>query len=720
MSDLYTFAHRRLMEIGGGIILIIAIAMALALFSYDATDPSWNTASTGAVANLLGPSGARISDFVLQVFGIGAWMAVIIAMIWSLRLCGKKDFADKGWRVLGALVTIILAASLAGVIIKNGADVLPAGLAPGGLVGEQWRDLPPAWVPYVCAVLIAATLIAFSFSCGWTWTHWWRGSLVTIRILAAILLFGGRTVSRLIGLFGRSRAPSPRNRSGQSPVRSARSSVVISRRKGRGKTSMLPLSGGGKHYIAPPLTLLSAAKARLGRAGEDAKVFAANADLLLATLQDFGVSGKIIKVRPGPIITLYELVPAPGIKASRVINLADDIARSMSAISARIAPISGRNALGIELPNRRRESVILRELLQSEDFAETTAVLPIALGKDIGGGSCIVDLAAMPHLLVAGTTGSGKSVAVNAMILSLLYRLGPQQCKLILIDPKMLELSVYDGIPHLIAPVVVDPKGAITALKWTVREMERRYRVLSRAGTRSIAAYNQKCTTDPVADDGENAETFEPMPMIVVIVDEMADLMISAGKEIEIAMQRLSQMARAAGIHIIMATQRPSVDVITGVIKANFPTRISFQVTSKIDSRTVIGEGGAEQLLGKGDMLYMTTGGRIMRAHGPFVADKEVLAVVSYLKKKYPAPEYIEEVLEDVAESENGTDHAKRDDLYRQACDIVKGEGRASTSFVQRRLQIGYNRAARLMEQMEADGIVSPPNHAGKRDVLAS
>ncbi|KZL16665.1 DNA translocase FtsK [Pseudovibrio sp. Ad26] len=466
-----------------------------------------------------------------------------------------------------------------------------------------------------------------------------------------------------------------------------------------------------------------------------------NARILEGVLGDFGVRGEIIAVRPGPVVTLYELEPAPGIKSSRVIGLADDIARSMSAISARVAVIPGKNAIGIELPNAKRETVYLRELLDSEDFDASKAKLAMALGKTINGEAVIADLARMPHLLVAGTTGSGKSVSVNTMILSLLYRLTPEQCKMIMIDPKMLELSIYDGIPHLLTPVVTDPNKAVVALKWTVREMEDRYKKMSKMGVRNIDGYNtrieqamkkgesftrtvqtgfDKNTGEPIFEEEELP--MEKMPYIVVVVDEMADLMMVAGKDIEGAIQRLAQMARAAGIHLIMATQRPSVDVITGTIKANFPTRISFQVTSKIDSRTILGEMGAEQLLGMGDMLYMAAGGRTQRVHGPFVADDEVEDIVSHLKEQ-GTPTYLSDVTED-SEGEGGYDALTQgsgnatNDLFDQAVAIVARDRKASTSYIQRRLSIGYNRAASLIERMEQEGMISPANHAGKREIL--
>jgi S-DNA-T family DNA segregation ATPase FtsK/SpoIIIE len=525
-------------------------------------------------------------------------------------------------------------------------------------------------------------------------------------------------------------APAPRPVPGARVRREAQSSLIQ-----------------GDEFEMPTLHFLAEPKVQARDATLSSDALEQNARLLEGVLEDFGVKGEIIHVRPGPVVTLYELEPAPGIKSSRVIGLADDIARSMSAIAARVAVVPGRNAIGIELPNARRETVYLREILASKDFEQTKAKLALALGKTINGEAVIADIAKMPHVLVAGTTGSGKSVAINTMILSLLYRMTPEQCRLIMIDPKMLELSVYDGVPHLLTPVVTDPKKAVVALKWTVREMEDRYRKMSKVGVRNIDGFNQRVAaaekkgeklsrTVQTGFDRETGEAIyetedfdlQAMPYIVIIIDEMADLMMVAGKDIEGAVQRLAQMARAAGIHVIMATQRPSVDVITGTIKANFPTRISFQVTSKIDSRTILGEQGAEQLLGMGDMLYMAGGGRIQRVHGPFVSDEEVEKVVNHLKMQ-GVPEYLDSITED-EDGDEGEPAAKggggsgggnfddSDDPYDQAVAVVLRDGKASTSYIQRRLGIGYNRAASIIERMEKEGIVGAANHAGKREIL--
>ncbi len=520
-----------------------------------------------------------------------------------------------------------------------------------------------------------------------------------------------------------------------------KSGVAQGKRAAKAGQRELDLATG--EYQLPPLDILSLPSRVSTETKIDEEALEQNARLLETVLEDFGVKGQIVKVRPGPVVTLYELEPAPGTKSSRVIGLADDIARSMSAVSARVATVPGRNVIGIELPNARRETVFLRDLLSTRHYEDNRLNLPLALGKDIGGDPVIADLARMPHLLIGGTTGSGKSVAVNTMILSLLYRLPPDRCRFIMIDPKMLELSVYQDIPHLLTPVVTEPRKAIVALKWVVREMEDRYRAMSALGVRNIAGYNERLgdarrkgqaltrqvqtgidpeTRRPIFEEEEIDLT--PLPFIVVIIDEMADLMLVAGKEIEAAVQRLAQMARAAGIHVIMATQRPSVDVITGTIKANFPTRISFQVTSKIDSRTILGEMGGEQLLGQGDMLYMAGGGKIARVHGPFVSDGEVEEVVKHLRAQ-SAPAYIDAVTDDPEGEEGGafpgegSEDGESDQLYDQAIALVARERKCSTSFIQRYLQIGYNRAARIVERMEREGVVSPANHVGKREVLA-
>ncbi|MEH6720654.1 MAG: DNA translocase FtsK [Aurantimonas endophytica] len=583
----------------------------------------------------------------------------------------------------------------------------------------------------------------------------WRGLLA-----GNIVAFPGRRKAETPaanGVAGAARSGAPAREPASRPTEPAarvvpQATITAEQRKlrsGSGRAVALQPAAGhapAAPFILPSVDFLTPPKARSRDSSLSPEVLQENARLLEGVLEDFGVKGEIIEVRPGPVVTLYELEPAPGIKSSRVIGLADDIARSMSAIAARVAVIPGKNAIGIELPNQRRETVYFREMIASESFIQNKSRLALALGKTIGGEPVIADLAKMPHLLVAGTTGSGKSVSINTMILSLLYRLTPAECRMIMIDPKMLELSVYDGIPHLLAPVVTDPKKAVVALKWTVKEMEDRYRKMSKVGVRNIDGFNTRVRqalekgetisrTVQTGFDRESGEPIfeteefdlEPLPFIVVIIDEMADLMMVAGKDIEGTVQRLAQMARAAGIHVIMATQRPSVDVITGTIKANFPTRISFQVTSKIDSRTILQEQGAEQLLGMGDMLFMAGGGRIQRVHGPFVDDSEVEDIVRHLKSQ-GVPDYLDAILEDDDEDggaaagasggSGGGDVDEGADLYDQAVAVVLRDGKASTSYVQRRLSIGYNRAASIIERMEKEGIVGPANHAGKREIL--
>ncbi|MBT4285683.1 MAG: DNA translocase FtsK, partial [Rhodobacteraceae bacterium] len=520
--------------------------------------------------------------------------------------------------------------------------------------------------------------------------------------------------------------------------------VVPSKKAEEDSQPALKFEDTGAIYELPPLNVLTNPTI-IERQQMSDESLEENARMLEAVLDDYGVKGEIVSVRPGPVVTMYELEPAPGLKASRVIGLSDDIARSMSALSARVSTVPGRSVIGIELPNVTREMVVLREILSSRDFGDGKQKLPLALGKDISGSPIVANLAKMPHLLIAGTTGSGKSVAINTMILSLLYKLSPEECRMIMIDPKMLELSVYDGIPHLLSPVVTDPKKAVVALKWVVGEMEQRYRKMSKMGVRNIDGFNgrvketlakgelfsrtvQTGFSDETGEPVFETEEFKPekMPYIVVIVDEMADLMMVAGKEIEACIQRLAQMARASGIHLIMATQRPSVDVITGTIKANFPTRISFQVTSKIDSRTILGEMGAEQLLGMGDMLYMAGGSKITRIHGPFVSDEEVEEVVNHLKSFGP-PEYMSSVLESVDEEKNneidlvlglGSGNDGDNTLYDMAVQIVTNDRKCSTSYIQRKLAIGYNKAAKIVEEMEDAGLVSSANHVGKREIL--
>jgi S-DNA-T family DNA segregation ATPase FtsK/SpoIIIE len=680
----------------------------------------------GLVA-LTGPSGLVVAQGVLTVAAVGA----------AFIACGLTvgEWRGAGRVAVGVAGTAAVGASQAAVgVARSGAAALRRP--------EPDDDEPPPQRPGLMARLTGRFRRA-GRSAGGLWRREPSVPLGTMlraadEAAAAIPPSPTAPPAPLPGQAGDARP-------GTEPPRGPRLKSRVSQTHDGGRRvpeqRALDLRDGG--WKLPPLDLLTEAPARRS-GGPSEESLQANARLLESVLEDYGVRGRITEIRPGPVVTLYELEPAPGTKSSRVIGLADDIARSMSLIAVRIATVPGRNVIGIEMPNAKREMVYLSEMFADESWGRNQAKLPLALGKDIGGTPVIADLARMPHLLIAGTTGSGKSVGINTMILSLLYRYGPDECRFIMIDPKMLELSVYDRIPHLLAPVVTEPPKAIGALKWTVREMERRYRAMSQLGVRNIGGYNEKVvaararsevltrkvqtgfdpdTGKPVFE--EQPLALEPLPMIVVVIDEMADLMIVAGKEIEAAVQRLAQMARAAGIHVIMATQRPSVDVITGTIKANFPTRISFQVTSKIDSRTILGEQGAEQLLGQGDMLHMPGGQRVARVHGPFVSDTEVERVVEFLREQ-GEPQYVEEVTEEPDEDGAGalpgmlggnTDGEAS--LYDQAVALVTREGKASTSFVQRHLNIGYNRAAKLIEQMEKEGVVGAANHVGKREVLA-
>jgi S-DNA-T family DNA segregation ATPase FtsK/SpoIIIE len=771
------FIKRRLMELAGAGLLLGALAMLLALLSYDPADPSANVATDAPPANLMGWTGAFVADWALKLTGLAALLLVILPGAWGARLIRHRPIA-RLWLKLIAIPAALSALAIAFAL-------LPGEMGFGGIIGHVLLDRIAGGTGLDRALLafagLGAGLALTYYALAYSVEEWRAGAERLFRMsgllgraavalagrIARSNLFARRTAERRASRAAERRRTriEPRLADGpeadepfEDPLemedeeeevlappspRAARAVPRIEKpaapRRGR-RAGQQTLDLLGEEHQLPPLDLLAPAPPERGKVASEESL-EKNARLLESVLEDFGVRGQIVKVRPGPVVTLYELEPAPGTKTSRVVGLADDIARSMSAVSVRVAVVPGRSVIGIELPNARREIVYLRELLASEPYERSGGKLALVLGKDIGGGPVIVDLARMPHLLIAGTTGSGKSVAINTMILSLLYRLPPDKCRFIMIDPKMLELSGYDGIPHLLAPVVTEARKAVVALKWAVKEMENRYRAMSKLGVRNIEGYNAR-----VAEARKNGEVLtrkvqtgfdpetgapvweeepfdlEPLPLIVVVVDEMADLMLVAGKDIEAAVQRLAQMARAAGIHLIMATQRPSVDVITGTIKANFPTRISFHVTSKIDSRTILGEMGAEQLLGQGDMLYMANGGRITRVHGPFVSDQEVEQVVSFLKSQ-GEPSYIESVTEDEEDAagfaEMGEEGGSGDQLYDQAVALVTRERKCSTSFIQRHLQIGYNRAARIVEQMEREGVVSTANHVGKREVLA-
>ena len=779
------FLKRRMVELLGLALAALGVASVVAMVTYDPSDPSWNTAATaGLTANLLGPPGAVAADILLQSVGAAAMLVALALIVWGFRILRHLDIGRLWVRAVGTVLATGLAAIALTQVQPLAAWPVPAGMggATGNLsmdwilsaAGSQLAPGQEIWIAAAAGVLAAAAfLVALGLSRS-DWALAWGG----VTSLGGLIGRGARAAGRARPrawtttpgaaaqrdaderLVAEPELPPPPPLAAEDildgPIgiaqptaqaeKPARAEPLVAAKakppaQGRRAASekQARLGFADSDFKLPPLDLLHPVDASNRPKALSPDALRKNAEILEGVLGDFGVKGDIVRVNPGPVVTLYELEPAPGTKSSRVINLSDDIARSMSAISVRVAVVPGRNVIGIELPNAEREMVFLRELLASKAYEKDGGSLPLLLGKDIAGTPITADLSRMPHLLVAGTTGSGKSVAMNTMILSLLYRLPPQKVRMIMIDPKMLELSIYDNIPHLLSPVVTDPKKAVVALKWAVREMEDRYRSMSKLGVRNIDGYNQRLrearkkkeTLMRRVQTGFDPDTGKPifedqpldlteLPHIVILVDEMADLMLVAGKEIEAAIQRLAQMARAAGLHLIMATQRPSVDVITGTIKANFPTRISFQVTSKIDSRTILGEMGAEQLLGQGDMLYMAGGGRITRVHGPFVSDEEVEQVVAHLKAQ-GEPTYDETILEEdegpVIGEGNGRGNGG-DELYDQAVALVAREGKASTSFIQRHLQIGYNRAARIIEQMEQDGVVSQANHVGKREVL--
>jgi S-DNA-T family DNA segregation ATPase FtsK/SpoIIIE len=771
---------RRLRELAGlGLIALSGVATT-ALMTWSVQDPSLSHATSRPIRNVLGYPGAIGADLLMQILGLGAIMLILPVAVWGWRMLTHRNFDREALRLGCWILATVIAAGFASCWPHGGAWALPTGL--GGVVGDALVRAPavvfgPAGFTYrlvLGIILFVAMSAAFLFACGWgsrpkeeeltpiedddtPFVEEEDRSSVSLGWVYHALMSAKARIGWLMSTAYRSLVSSSTpsrtvSFERQEPSLGSRAAPKLAPQdeefeeeeapRARKKPAPRPASRKSDKFELPSVSMLTAPKASDRQPLSKAEL-EANSRTLEGVLGDFGVRGEIVKANPGPVVTLYELEPAPGIKSSRVIGLADDIARSMSALSARVAVVAGRNAIGIELPNAHREKVYLRELLTTRDSNESNVKLPLCLGKNIGGESIIIDLARTPHMLIAGTTGSGKSVAINTMILSLVYRLRPDQCRLIMVDPKMLELSVYDGIPHLLTPVVTDPKKAVVALKWAVREMEERYKKMAKLGVRNIDGYNQRLgearnkgeeltRTVHTGFDKETGKAIyeeekldlEPLPYIVIIVDEMADLMMVAGKDIEGAVQRLAQMARAAGLHVILATQRPSVDVITGTIKANFPTRIAFQVTSKIDSRTILGEMGAEQLLGQGDMLYMAGGGRISRVHGPFASDEEVEKVVRHLKTQ-GAPEYLEAVTAEEPSEEDGAVFDATGmggdgggDLFAQAVAIVKRDRKASTSYIQRRLQIGYNRAASLMERMELEGIVGQANHAGKREIL--
>jgi len=775
---------RRTAELAAIVLSLTALALLLALASYNPADPSPDTVSPGPVTNFVGPMGADIADILLQGFGLAGTVPALVLLAWSYLLATRGRVPRPRLRVVLAAVSMPLGAmtlALALVLIPGPlvAWPVPSGVggAAGALLAGDMSGTSHAVLTGIFGGALLLTLCCFGFALGISPGEWREGGVRAARAARASVeqsRRGAETVNTWLAPLRaaaeamqtpppsavweaaqpphtaypvyededeESELASPFVAEAPLPVQKPAVKPEAVPKKAPPRQERLPLQD--VTWNLPTLDLLYPPPPRSSM-GHSEESLQANARLLESVLLEYGVQGKIVEIRPGPVVTLYELEPAPGTRAARVVGLAEDIARSLSVVAVRIAVVSGRNVIGVEIPNAKRETVYLSELLNAAAWEANNLPLALALGKDISGAPVIADLARMPHLLIAGTTGSGKSVGVNAMILSLLYRLSPEQCRLILIDPKILELSVYDGIPHLLTPVVTEPPKAVAALKWVVREMDRRYRAMSQLSVRNIAGYNERVNaarargevvtrrvqTGFDADTGkpvfeEQPLALEPLPFIVVFIDEMADLMITAGKEIEICVQRLAQKARAAGIHVIMATQRPSVDVITGTIKANFPTRISFQVISKFDSRTILGEQGAEQLLGQGDLLHMAGGGRITRVHGPFVSDHEVETVVAFLREQ-GEPAYVDDVTEPMDDEAAsgvlpaGMGGAEGDDaLYLQAVQIVVRERKASISYLQRCLAIGYNKAAKFIERMEKEGIVSAPNHTGKREVLA-
>jgi S-DNA-T family DNA segregation ATPase FtsK/SpoIIIE len=735
--------------LGAAALGLFALFYGLALLSYSAADAAFNSAAADVQHNWMGQGGAYVSDAMLFVFGVPAIFLFPLLLVFARRLW--RDVPQPQWR--RQLVLCLIGMLLIGFGMaywQHNSDIgLPAGW--GGTIALLLDNGTSALVGQIKGVFgtLLRVLIILGALVG--------GATLVIRSLQLerpLLRIPTLAMPKFGSVMGDAHAlmgddlappqivePKPPRKSVEPDQR--KPPVIEDRTQAPKKAAFATGARQGDFFgsfVLPSLELLDPPPA-ISVPKLDKAALEANARLLESVLDDFHVKGQIVAVRPGPVVTMYELEPAAGIKSSRVIQLAEDIARNMSALSARVSTIPGRTVMGIELPNAHREAVVFQEMVGSDAFAEQKGALPIILGKNISGDPVIADLAPMPHLLVAGTTGSGKSVGLNCMILSLLYRLTPDQCRMIMIDPKMLELSSYDDIPHLLSPVVTEPAKAIRALKWAVEQMEERYRMMSSLGVRNLANFNEKVRNaaakgaplgrkvqigyDPMTGQPQYEEeslAYEPMPQIVVIVDELADLMMTAGKEVEFLIQRLAQKARAAGIHLIMATQRPSVDVITGVIKANLPTRISFHVTSKIDSRTILGEQGAEQLLGKGDMLYMASGRGLTRIHGPFVSDDEVRRVADHWRGQ-GQPDYIQAVTEEPEEGGfdfggMGGDDSEEDSQYRKACQIVFESQKASTSWIQRQLRIGYNSAARLIDRMEEDGFISAPNHIGRREVL--
>ena len=755
-----SFLNKVLWRLFGAFIITFTLAAFVSLIGYDAMDASSNVATARQINNYLGSFGSKLADFIVTYWGISLAVFLVAPISWGYNCLRLREFLHPYTRIMAFFLGSLFLSIFLGLLPSEYFGQYKLG----GSIGHLFASLSmnssnifnfPFRREILLFVSFCLTMLSFNFAVGITYKTWYKGFRAIVVYTWKFL----RLCFRIIAL-GISKIKFTRNKeeADELVVKPEKEKAPKERKEPKVKAEKeeTPAASQNKAapkpakkkdiddgYMYPDVNLLSRPKDKGGNLISEKELESIARDLE-NVLQEFGVNGKIVKVRPGPVVTLYELEPAPGTKTARVIGLADDIARSMSAVSVRIAVVPGSNTIGIEMPNKNRETVWFKDLLEDPAFRETKNTLNVVLGKDIGGRNVYADLAKMPHLLVAGTTGSGKSVGVNTMILSLLYRMRPEECKLIMIDPKMLEFSMYNGIPHLLTPVITDPAKAVIGLKWAVKEMEDRYRAMAQLNVRNIAGYNQKLQElkasgekiERTVQTGFDAETgkpiFEkqeldltPLPYIVIVVDEMADLMLVAGKDVEAAIQRLAQMARAAGLHLIMSTQRPSVDVITGTIKANFPTRISFQVTSKIDSRTILGEQGAEQLLGMGDMLYMPAGQRPIRVHGSFVKDSEVEKVVEFLKTQRE-PEYVSGVTEgELSEKDSGSVFDKGDfaagsdeDLYAQAVAIVQNDKKASTSYIQRKLRIGYNRAASLIDKMEEEGIISAADHVGRREVL--
>ena len=687
LNSLTNFLKKRTFEFVGLILISAGIALTISFATYSPADPSLVYGESGSkVNNLLGIYGSKISDFLLQSFGLISFLILLTIISWGLKLIIRKELKNIILKIFYLTLYLIFGCTFVHITFNSSFWLLDNGNS--GFVGELVYNFIYKYTPliesqYTSFALVALTIIFFILS----------SDINPKRIFFKLFLFiinkKNKNIENLSDDLEEENISNEEKKEPQQSFSFAKEQAKIVEKS--------------KKFQLPSIDLLEKNSSKLSPSEMNKN--RPDGQFMEGILQDFGINGQIKKINNGPVVSLYEFEPAAGVKVSKIVNLSDDLARNTSSTSARVAVIPGKNTVGIEIPNENRESVFLREIISNERFKSRDLKLPIALGKSISGVPIIGDLTSMPHLLIAGTTGSGKSVCVNTIITSLLYKLSPELCKLILIDPKMLELSAYEGIPHLLSPVITDAKKATAALGWTVKEMNNRYKLMSKVGVRNIDGYNEKHKLK--------------MPYIVVVVDEMSDLMLVAGKEIENYIQKLSQMARAAGIHIIMATQRPSVDVITGTIKANFPTRVSFQVSSKIDSRTILGEQGAEQLLGKGDMLFMSSANRIIRIHGPYVSEREIEKISSVLRAQ-GEPDYIEDitVVSGTTEDNGSISEGEEDELYNEAINIVKSEGKASTSFLQRKLQIGYNRAARIIDMMEEKGIVSKANHVGKREVL--